>query len=100
MPSFFYIVVELNYLFFSFLLLVYAILRLRKRKEKHVLYLIVAFAFLAMSVTVGILDPLLWYVAIPFNGRKSLLELISLGLYACFTIFAIAAIAKIPRTNP
>jgi len=86
--------VELNYIFFSLLLVVYAVWRYFKQQNKHFFYFILSFTFLALSAIFQALNSTLPY-GIYFNLTVlRLLELFSLALFACFTICAIIALKK------
>lgn len=92
--------VELNYVFFSFLLVVYIAWRYSKRRERGLLYLTLSFIFLASSTTLQMLNSLIWvYGTQPSVTMLRLLELNSLALFACFTISAIIALGKILETS-
>jgi len=85
--------IELNYVFFSLLLVIYGAWRYFKRKEKHMLYLTLSFTFLALSAIIKMLTlPILVYINVKV---LRLLELTSLGLFACFTIFTMIALRRI-----
>jgi len=89
--------IELNYVFFSFLLVVYGTWRYLRRKNKYLLYLTTSFTFLAMSAMVQMLSsPKLAVHIIYLNAPVlKLLRLGGLALFACFTICAIMALRKI-----
>jgi len=86
--------VELNYVFFSLLLLIYCTWRYFKQKDKHSFYFTLSFTFLTLSAIFQTLSSILPY-GIYFNVTVlRLLELSGLALFACFTISAIIALKK------
>lgn len=86
--------IELNYVFFSLLLLVYSAWRYFKQRKKHLLYFALCFTFLTLSSIFQTLNSTLPY-GIYFNVTVlRLLELSGLALFACFTICAIIALKK------
>jgi len=90
--------VELSYVFFSFLLVIYAVWRCFKRKDKHLLYLILCLTFLAWSVTLQMLSTTVWFYGTPM-GTLRLLELGGLALYASFTVCTLIVLSKISETH-
>ena len=94
--------IELNYVFFSLLLVIYSGWHYFRRKNKHLLYPTISFTFLALSATVQLLiSPKLVVYIIPFNAPVlKLLRLGGLALFACFTIFAVIALRKIIHSIP
>jgi hypothetical protein len=87
--------VELNYVFFSLLLVIYGVWRYYKQRKKNMLYFALCFTFLALSAIFQMLSSTLVYLGIYFNVTMlRLLELSSLTLFACFTICAIIALKK------
>jgi len=89
--------VELNYVVFSFLLATISAWRYFKRREKNMLHLTLCFTFLTLSITLLLLDSLMWFPATITTLR--LIEVTGLGLYACFTICAILTLRKICETK-
>jgi hypothetical protein len=89
--------IELNYVLFSSLVLVYSLWRYFKRKERGMLYLTLGFTFLALSTTLQMLNSLIWYGTPAILIR--VLELSSLALFACFTITTIITLRKISAKN-
>ena len=89
--------IELNYVFFSLLLVIYGAWRYFKRKDKYLFYLTISFTFLALSAIVQTLtSPKLAIYIIPFDTPVlKLLQLGGLALFACFTICTIISLRKI-----
>lgn len=85
--------IELNYVFFSFLLVFYVAWRYFKRRERHILYLTLSFAFLALSTTLQMLNS--WIFGTQPIIMLKFLELGGLALFACFTICTVIALRKI-----
>jgi len=86
--------VELNYIFFSLLLVVYAVWRYFKQQNKRFFYFTLSFTFLTLSAIFRALNSILPY-GIYFNVTVlRLLELFALALFACFTVCAIIALKK------
>jgi hypothetical protein len=86
--------IELNYVFFSLLLLIYCIWRYLKQRKKHLLYFALCFTFLTLSAIFQTLNSTLPY-GIYFNVTVlRFLELSGLALFVCFTICAIIALRK------
>jgi len=90
-------IVELNYVLFSLLLVIYATWRFFKRREKSMLYMTFSFIFLTLSITLLMSNSLLWFPATITTLR--LLEVGGLGLYACFIICAIVSLRKLYKTE-
>ena len=87
--------IELNYVFFSLLLVIYGAWRYYKQRKRHLLYFTLSFTFLTLSVIFEMLSSTLVYLGIYFNVTVlRLLELGGLALFACFTICAIIALKK------
>lgn len=86
--------VEPNYVFFSFLLVVYGLWRYFKRRERHMLYLTISFTFLALSKTLHMLNSLLWVFGTQPIRMLRFLELGGLALFSCFIISAIIALRE------
>ena len=88
--------VELNYVFFSLLLVIYSAWRYFKRRERGILYLTLCFTFLTLSTMLQMLNSLIWVYEIRASiTMLRLLEVSGLGLYAGFTTCAIIALRKI-----
>ena len=88
--------IELNYVFLSFLLVAISAWYYSKHREKSLLYLTLGFTFLALSATLQMLNSLTWIYEIINNITiLRLLELSGLAFFACFTICAIIALRKI-----
>jgi len=89
------ILVELNYISFSLLLVIYTLWRyFKQQKTKHFFYFILSFTFLTLSAIFQALNSILPY-GIYFNVTMlRLLELGGLALFVCFTICAIIALKK------
>jgi len=86
--------VELNYIFFSLLLVVYTVWRYFKQQNKRFFYFTLSFTFLTLSAIFRALNSILPY-GIYFNVTVlRLLELFALALFACFTVCAIIALKK------
>ena len=87
--------VELNYVFFSLLLVIYSMRRYFKQQKRHMLYFTLSFTFQALSAIFQMLSSKMVYLGIYFNLTVlRLLELSSLALFACFTICTIIALKK------
>jgi len=87
--------VELSYIFFGLLLMIYSIWRYYKQRKSHLLYFTLSLTFLALSATFQMLSSATVYLGIYFNvSMLKLLELGGLALFACFTICAIIALKK------
>jgi TRAP-type C4-dicarboxylate transport system permease small subunit len=86
--------IELNYVFFSLLLVIYGAWRYFKRKEKHLLYPTISFTFLALSAIVKMLSSTTLVYGINVKVLR-LLKLGGLALFACFAICAIISLRKI-----
>ncbi len=84
--------IELTFILFSSLLLIYSASRYLQRRIKSLLYFTVGFAGLTMSMTLLLLDSLVWFPATITMLR--LIEIAGLGLYMCFTIMAILALRE------
>lgn len=90
--------VELSYLFFSLLLVIYCVWRFFSRKERSMLYFALCFVFLAFSV--------LFQAVVSLGnvyGTQSLVivrivELTGLAFYACFAIIFIVGLREISKT--
>ena len=92
--------VELNYVFFSFLLVIYSVWRYHKLRERGLLYLTLSFIFLASSTTLQMLNSLIWFYGIPFTILMlRLLELSPLAFFTCFTVCNIIALGRILKTS-
>jgi hypothetical protein len=88
--------VELCYVFFSFLLALYSAWVYSKRRERPQLFLTLCFAFLTLSMTLLFLDSFVWFPATRVVIR--LIEIAGLALYAGFAICLIIAVRKISKT--
>jgi len=94
--------IELNYVVFSFLLAVYSARSFFKRREKHLLYVTLSFTFLAFSATVQMLNSLIGGYGTQPIVILRLLKLGGIALYACFAISAIIALkeySQVPLTH-
>ncbi len=92
--------IELNYLFFSLLLLIYSAWRYSKRRERSMLYLILGFAFLSASTALQLINSLIWTYGISVSLiMLRLLELLGLAFFACFTISIIIALRELSKTS-
>ena len=90
-----HMLIELNYVFFSLLLVIYGVYRYYKQRKRHLLYITLSFTFLTLSVIFQMLSSTLIYLGIYFNVTVlRLLELGGLALFACFTISAIIALKR------
>jgi len=90
------VLVELNFVLFSFALLFYSAWHYFKRRDRYLFYLTLCFTFLALSNTLQMFISMAWIYNVPINlTALRLLELGVLALYACFTICAIEALRKI-----
>jgi hypothetical protein len=90
--------VELSYVFFSLLLVIYCAWRFFKRREKTMLHFLLCFVFLASSISLQAtisLAPI--YGTQPFVVVR-LIELTALGLYAGFAIILIVALRRLAKT--
>jgi len=86
--------IELNYVLFSLLILIYCIWRYFKQQNKRFFYFTLSFTFLTLSAIFRALNSILPY-GIYFNVTVLRpLELFALALFACFTICAIIALKK------
>jgi len=90
------ILVELSYVFFSLILLIYGLWVYSRRKERPTLYLTLCFAFLASSMTLLFLNSFAWFPATRITIR--LIEIAGLGLYAGFAISLIIALKRLSKT--
>lgn len=91
--------VELNYVFFSLLLVIYGVWRYFKQRKRHLLYFTLSFAFLALSVIVRMFSSIVLVYGIHSNVTVlRLLELGGLAFFACFTITAVIALREISKT--
>ena len=89
-------IIELNYIFLSFLLVVFSAWYYFKQKERGLLYLTLGFTFLALSATLQMLNSQIWiYEILNSVITLRLLELGGLAFFVCFTICAIIALRKI-----
>jgi len=92
--------VELNYVLFSFLLVIYSVWRYHKLRQRGLLYLTLSFIFLASSTTLKMLNSMIWsYGNPPSILMLRLLELSPLALFTCFTVCSIIALGKILKTS-
>lgn len=90
-----HMLIELNYIFFSLLLVIYGAWRYFKQRKRNMLYFTLSFTFLALSVIIQMLSSTILVYRIYFNVLVlRLVELSSLALFACFTICAITALKK------
>jgi hypothetical protein len=87
--------IELNYVFFSCLLVVYSVWRYFKRREISRLYLTLCFTFLALSTVFQLIESQI----LAHRTVLRLLELGGLALFTCFTICTIITIRKISETS-
>lgn len=90
--------VELNYLFFSLLLVFYSAWSYHRRREKNMLHLTLCFTFLMASIILQMLTSTWWVYVMHVGISLRLLELSGLALFACFTITAIITLRKISKT--
>lgn len=89
--------IELSYVFLSFLLMGYAVWRYFKQRERGLFYLTLGFTFLALSATFQMLNSQTWiYEILKYSIiMLRLLELGGLAFFACFIICTIIALRKI-----
>jgi len=88
--------VELNYVLFSLLLVVYSAWHYFKTREKHLLYLTSCFTFLALSAMLQMLSSTMWVYGVQVDVKiLRLLKLGGLALFACFTVSSIVALKTI-----
>jgi hypothetical protein len=86
-------IVELNYVLFSFILVIYCAWRYYKQKDKRLLYLTLCLTILAMSVVFQMLSTTIWFYGTPI-ATLTALELGGLALHASFTICMIIVLTK------
>lgn len=87
--------VELNYVIFSVLLLIYVSWRYFKQRKSGLRYLALSSVFLILSTTVRMIGSQESIYGIPTNlALKRLVELGGLALFTCFTIAAVVAIRR------
>jgi len=90
-----YMLIELNYTFFSLLLVAYGAWRYYKQRKRHMLYFTLSFTLLTLSAIFHTLSSKMVYLGICINlTLLRFLELGGLALFACFTIFAIIALKE------
>jgi hypothetical protein len=82
---------ELNYVFFSFLLMILSAWYYFRRRDRYLLYLTLCFTFLTLS---NILQMFIFATWI-YGTLLQTLRIVALSLYACFTICAIIALRKV-----
>jgi len=91
--------VELNYIIFSVLLLIYVSWRYFKHRKSGLRYLALSSVFLILSTMVQMISSQEWIYGIPTNlTLKRLLELCGLALFACFIITTLMGIRKMSKT--
>jgi len=90
--------VELSYVFFSFLLVIYSAGHYFKLKDKHLLYLTLCLTLLSLSVMLQMLSTTILFYGTPLAALK-LLELMGLALYGSFTVCTIIVLRKISKTH-
>jgi len=91
-----HMVIELNYVLFSFLLAIYSAWHYFKRKDRYLLYLTLCFTYLLMSNILPMFVSISWIFGIQIDSTTIwFLELGKLVLYACFTVCAVIALRKI-----
>lgn len=86
--------IELSYVVFSLLLVIYSVWRYYKRRERILLYLTLSFTFLASSTTLQLIRSLI----LAHRVVLRVLELASLGMFACFIVLIIIALEEIFKT--
>ncbi|MDH5733090.1 MAG: hypothetical protein OEY88_04825 [Candidatus Bathyarchaeota archaeon] len=87
--------IELNYVFFSLILVIYSAWHYFRKRNRHLLYFTLSLTFLALSATFQMLSSTLIHLGIYLHVTVSrLLELGGLALFACFTIGAIIALKR------
>jgi hypothetical protein len=86
--------VELSYLLFGILLIVYAAWMFFRRKERHILFLTLGFTFLELSILLQILNLTWWVHIYQFNIDPRFLELGGLAFFAIFIVTAILALKE------
>lgn len=89
--------IELNYVFFSLLLMIYSVWLYFKRRERCMFYLTLCFTFLTLSTMLQVLNSLTWVYGTQPIIVLRLLELGGLALFACFTITAIITLRKMSK---
>jgi len=92
--------VELNYIFFSLLLVIYSAWRYFRQRERHMLHLTICFTLLTFSITLQILTSTWWTYIMHLKIPLRLLELSGLALYTGFTISTILTLRKISAKTP
>ncbi len=87
--------IELSFVLFSLLLVIYSAWRYLKRGTRGLLYLTSSFGFLMLSTTLQMITSLIWNYGISATVTlMRLLELCGLAFFACFTITAVVALGK------
>jgi len=89
--------VELSYLFFSLLLVIYCAWLFLKRKEKTMLYFLLCFLFLTSSIALQAIISLVPIYGIYPLVSVRLIEIAGLGLFAGFAAFLVVALKKLSK---
>lgn len=93
---------ELGYVFFSLLLVVYCAWRYLKQKKKHFIYFTMGFIFMTLSLSFQLFSSKWWVYIMQFGISYRFLELAALTFSACFvttTIVALRETSKTPDTK-
>jgi len=90
--------VELSYVFFSLLLVIYCVWRFFTRKEKAMLYLALCFIFLTLSISIQTIISLGFVYGTQPLTTIRLVELGGLALFAGFVITFMIAVWKLTKT--
>ena len=97
----FRLLIELNFVFFSILLVIYSSWRYFERRGRGLLYLTLSFTFLMLSTMLHMINSLIWIYGVSATITLTrLLELCGLAFFACFTITAVIALREISKTWP
>lgn len=92
--------IELSFVLFSLLLVIYSAWCHHKRGSKGYLHLTLSFGFLTLSTTLQMIISLMWTYGVSDSiVLIRLLELLALALFSCFTITAVVALRKICKDN-
>jgi uncharacterized membrane protein len=78
--------IELGYLVFGLLLIAYGFWRYQKKREKKLLNLALGFVSLLLSILLQLLTSTRWIYLMPLGIPVWLVQLVALGLFACFVI--------------
>jgi len=89
--------IDMNYIFFSFLLVAYSTWLFVKRKEKASALLILCFAFLTLSILLQLLSSSWWNYTTLQRIHPRIFELAGLASFASFAITAILALTKLSK---